>query len=228
MTNGGIAMKCFVGALALTAGMGVRLLAQTSAPPPDRPSGLGLSTYVGMFAPVLSLVPIKNGADPDVRLQPAASVAAELTKPIGRALAVYGGVTHARSRVNHSSAMVLSGTDEQRMSDSPVNVTVPSVGLVYSPRVSWLVMRPTIRLGAGVKFYDFQLREVATGVQDPMADVGIGFMSTATGDLSFMAEGRWMPSKFDPTFLPVPALSAQSQLQNDWVLHIGIRFKARN
>lgn len=220
-------MKRIVGALALVAGVAGSSLAQASAIPPTpetRPSGAGISTYVGMFAPVLSLVPIKNGVDPDVRLDAAPSLAAEVTWPFWRALSAYGGLSHVRTRVNHSSAMVFTGTDEQRMADSRVNLTTPSLGLLYAPTISWLTFRPTIRIGGGVKFYDFQLREVANGVQDPMADLGFGIMSVASSDVAFLAEARWMPSKFDPKFLPIPIVSGDPQLQNDWVFHIGFRF----
>lgn len=220
--------KRIVAALALLAAPCRILTAQGATRPADSlPSGTGLSIYVGMFAPILSLVPVKNGVDPDVQLQSSPSFTGELTHRLRGAVSVYGAVVHVRTRVNHSSAMVFTGTDEQRMADSPVNITTPSAGFLYAPKVSWLAVRPTIRVGAGLKFYDFQMREVANGVQDPTADVGVGLMSVTASDVAFVAEGRWMPSKFDPTFLPIPLVAGGSQLQNDWVLHAGFRFTLR-
>ena len=98
--------------------------------------------------------------------------------------------------------------------------------MFWVPQPTWLFVRPTVRVGFGVKFYDFQLREIPNGVQDPMGDVGLGVLREE-GTMSFMAEARWMPSRFDPAFLPVPVVSGGSQLQNDWVFQIGFRFRQR-
>jgi hypothetical protein len=167
----------------------------------------------------------RNGEDPDIRLSTASSIHAELTWDLRwRSLSAYGGATHVRTRVSHSSAMVLQGLDEQRMSNSQVNLTTPTIGVFWTPQPSWLFVHPTIRVGGGVKFYDFQLREIPNGVQDPTAEIGFGIIRTE-GSMSFMAEARWMPSKFDPAFLPVPVITGDPQLQNDWVAQIGFRFR---
>ena len=223
-------MKRIVGALALFAGVDGTASAQTApAGPPAAPgqSHLGLSVYVGTFAPILSLVSFQNGVDPDVRLDPASSIGGELTWALRKfgIRGIYAGATHVRTRINHSSAMTFTGTDEQRMAYSPVNITSPTFGLIFAPEPWWLFFTLTIRLGGGVKFYDFQMREVANGVQDPIADIGFGVLKESSHALAFMAEARWMPSKFDPAFLPVPIVTGEPQLQNDWVFQLGFRFR---
>jgi hypothetical protein len=227
-------MKRIVGALALLAGVAATMSAQAQAPQASAAAGpgkshLGFATYVGTFAPVLSLMAFRNGVDPDVRLDPASSFAAEITWALGGKFGlrgVYAGMTHVRTRVNHSSAMVFTGTDEQRMAYSPVNLTAPTLGVMFIPgQPGWLFFRPTLRIGGGVKFYDFQMREIANGVQDPMLDLGFGMLKESSSTLSFMAEARWMPSKFDPKYLPVPLITGNAQLQNDWVLQLGFRLK---
>jgi hypothetical protein len=224
-------MRRVVAVVALLAGATVGASAQApaaSAAAPKAPgvSHLGLSTFVGTFTPILSLVSFKNGTDPDVRLDPASSLYGELTWALGHSLEIYGGASHVRTRVNHSSAMTFTGTDEQRMSYSPVNITSPTLGVVFAPKPGWLFVQPMLRLGGGVKFYDFQLREIANGVQDPMADVGLGILKNdAASGMSFIAEARWMPSKFDPAFLPIVLISGQPKLQNDWIFQVGLRFK---
>jgi len=219
-------MKNVVSALALLAGISTAGWTQASPPVENgsTASRWGFATYVGTFAPILSLVAIQNGKDADVRLQSAPSIGAELTFAFNQIMSIYGGATHVRSRVNHSTGMTLIGADERSQADSPVGITSPSMGFLFSPQLGSLAFRPTIRIGGGVKFYDFALREVKNGVQDPMADLGLGIVADGSGSVSFTAEARWTPSSFDPKFLPVPLIAGKQQLQNDWVFHLGLKF----
>ena len=65
---------------------------------------------------------------------------------------------------------------------------------------------------------------VTDGVQDFTGDFGIGIGSIGR-PVSFTAEARWMPSSFDPAFLPISTASSPKQLQNDWLFLLGFTFE---
>lgn len=216
-------MKNLVSTLALL--VGVTGVASAQLPPTQREPKLSLHTMAGVFAPILPVVSIADGQNASVELESGSAVAAELTYSLGPRLggqvALYGGFTHVRSRMNHSSAMELDGPFR---STSPVNVTTPTLGFLYRRQVGDLNVQPTLRLGVGVKFYEFNILEVQGGVQDFAGDVGIGITSVG-GPVSFTAEARWMPSGFDPAFLPISTASSPKQLQSDWLFLLGFTFE---
>jgi hypothetical protein len=185
---------------------------------------VGLRTYVGTFAPVLPLVATPpNLTFASVELESGVLAGLEVDYQIMSNrpnLRVYLGMAHARSRVNHSALMVLQGPARP---DSPVGLFVPTLGVLWSPRIGTFDVRPTLRVGGGVKFYDFDLLEVKHGVQDPTLDLGLG-VTAGTHPVAFMAEMRWLLSQFDPKFLPVTVVGTKKQLQNDIVLQLGFRF----
>ena len=60
-------------------------------------------------------------------------------------------------------------------------------------------------------------------MQDFTGDVGMGIESIG-GPVLFTAEARWMPSSFDPAFLPIRTTTSPKQRQNDWVFLLGVKF----
>lgn len=219
-------MKQLVSAVALLAGFAVGAPAQVMPPLPQAPppSKVGLRALVGAFAPVLPLVATPpNLTFASVELESGAVAGIEvdyITNFLNGGLRAYLGLTHARSRVNHSALMTLNGPARP---DSPVGVFTPSLGVMIAPQVGNRDVRPTLRVGAGVKFYDFDLVEVENGVQDPMLDLGLGLMA-GTHPVAFTAEARWWLSQFDPKFLPVRVIGEEKQFQNDLVFQVGFRF----
>ncbi len=217
-------MRNVLGALALLTGLaGVArgqevAAADSTARTPPMPR-ISVNTYVGLYAPVLPLVAIDNGKDASVALESAPAARIELSYHFSEALGLYAGMTHARSRVNHSTAMVLEGPVRD---ESPVGLFIPTLGIVWTPRGNWRV-GPVLRLGGGVKFYDFALTEVKHGVQDLAGELGLGLVG-GWDPIHFVAEARWMPSQFDPAYLPVSVIEGKKQPQNDWVFQVGIRF----
>lgn len=217
-------MKTLVSALALLAGLAAVATAQVlpgMPQPAPLETKLGLRAYVGAFAPVLPLVAAP--ADyiyASVELESGSAVGFEFDYALGGSLRAYLGIAHARSRVNHSSLMVIQGPFRD---ESPVGLFAPTLGLIIAPRLGSHDVRPTLRLGGGVKFYDFDLVEVTGGVQDPTADLGVGLMA-GTHPVAFTAEARWLLSQFDPAYLPVRVIGAKKQLQDDLVFQLGLRF----
>jgi len=211
-------MRSVLGALALQAGLAGVIWGQEAPAAASMPR-TSINAYVGLYAPVLPLVAIQNGRDASIALESAPSVRFELSYQFSSKLGVYGGLTHARSQVNHSTAMVLEGPAR---AESPVGVFTPTLGFVWTPLGSSRV-GPVVRLGGGVKFYDFSLVEVKNGVQDLAGEFGIG-VTGGTGSVRLLAEARWMPSQFDPAYLPVRVAESKKQPQNDWVFQLGARF----
>ncbi len=183
--------------------------------------GLRLQTSVGVFVPTLPVVAIANGQDASVELESGSAAIASLEMGFGDMLSVYGSFALIRSRMNHSSALELEGPWRP---SSPVNIYTPTGGIILSPRISSLGFRPTLRLGAGVKFYEFNILEVPNGVQDPTGDIGIG-ITGGQQPVSFTAEARWQPSQFDPAYLPIRLATAPKQTQNEWLFTVGFKFQ---
>ena len=214
-------MKSIVATLTLLAGAAGAAPAQVL--PQQLSSKVHLSAMAGMFAPILPVVAIANGVNASVELESSSAVAVEFSYGLttgASPIAAYLGLTHIRSRMNHSSALVLNGPSR---ASSPVNLFTPSLGFLIQHQFGNLRIQPRLRLGVGVKFYEFNIAEVPDGVQDFTGDVGIGVVA-GDGPVSFTAEARWMPSSFDPAFLPVSVIGTEKQFQNDWAFLLGLRF----
>jgi hypothetical protein len=216
-------MKYLICAFVLLLGTAGFASAQTAPETQQTQSAWSINAMVGTFAPTLSLIPIADGRNASVELESSTAFAAELAfrleSLIGDWISVYGGMTHIRSRMNHSSALELDGPWRP---SSPVNVFTPTGGFFLQRSVG-LLIEPRLRLGAGVKFYEFNILEVENGVQDFTGDIGLAFVSSG-GPVAFVAEARWMPSAFDPAYLPIRTLSADKPFQNDWTFMLGFGF----
>ena len=214
-------MKKLIGMLAVLCGIASSATAQTTEAPRGDRGSVSLRASLGVFAPVLPLVAFANGRDANLDLQAGSAFGFELNWMITNGLGLYAGGTGIISRVNHSTALLTEGPVR---TTSQVAVIVPTGGFILAPRIGRLGFRPMLRLGAGVKFYSFELTEVKHGVQDFTGDLGIGFIG-GLGPVSFVSEARWIFSSFDPAFLPVPVRSGPKQKQNDWLLMMGFRYR---
>jgi hypothetical protein len=84
-------------------------------------------------------------------------------------------------------------------------------------------LRPTLRLGGGLKAYSF----TTTGASSYAAftgDFGAGFRGGA-GPIEISGEVRFLPSAFDQAKLPLRGLVPQDQQQNDLLFTIGVTVK---
>lgn len=181
-----------------------------------------ITPTLGAFQPMLPMVSVADGRNPDVELQSAPAVGLEVGVAPARApwLQVYGGLTYTTPRLFLSGAM-----ESQPVNGASTRATllIPTAGVVLSPSVRRLPVRPTLRLGLGAKSYTFDLVEQRDRVTDFTGDVGIGFTSGRPGPVSFTAEARWLPSRFDASNLPIRATGGRGQDQNDWMFQLGMR-----
>lgn len=188
----------------------------------DGQAAVRITPTLGAFQPMLPMVSVADGRNPDVELQSAPAVGLEVSVAPARApwLQVYGGLTYTTPRLFLSGAM-----ESQPVNGASTRATllIPTAGVVLSPSVRRLPVRPTLRLGLGAKSYTFDLVEQRDRVTDFTGDVGIGFTSGRPGPVSFTAEARWLPSRFDASNLPIRATGGRGQDQNDWMFQLGMR-----
>jgi len=185
-------------------------------------SAVRLKPYVGAFAPMLPVVAVDDGRNPDVEMQSAPAVGMELEAVANHWLRAYAGVTYTAPR------LTLGGV----MQAGPVNglstgttLLIPAAGVILAPRIGGLAVRPTLRLGAGAKRYHFDLVEQRRAVTDFTGDLGVGIAGADEGPVSFAAEARWLPSRFSADNLPVGAIGHLRQDQNDWLFQLSFRFR---
>lgn len=118
-------MKRTILALALLAGAAQTAQAQ---------SALRIKPYMGAFQPMLPMVSVADGRNPDVELESAAAVGLELEVAPRRLgwLHLYGGVTYTTPRLYLSGAM-----QSQPANGTSVRSTllIPTAGLLVAPRV---------------------------------------------------------------------------------------------
>jgi hypothetical protein len=206
-------MKRTILALALLVGAAQTAQAQ---------SALRIKPYVGAFQPMLPMVSVADGRNPDVELESAAAVGLELEVAPRRLgwLHLYSGVPYTSPRLYLSGAM-----QSQPANGTSVRSTllIPTAGLIAAPRVGRMPVRPTLRLGLGAKHYAFDLAEQRNGVTDLTADLGLGFATDGPGPASFTAEARWLPSRFDARNLPIASMGGSEQDQNDWMFQLAVR-----
>ncbi|HEX7048579.1 MAG TPA: hypothetical protein VF188_00070 [Longimicrobiales bacterium] len=173
---------------------------------------------VGVFAPLMPLVEVDDGFHADVELDAAPAVGLAVDVVVHPLASVYGGINAAFTRMNHGDALELRDVDSP--ASSRVNVLFPSAGVLVTPRIGASPIQPRIRLGGGVKVYDFDLFDVKEMVVEPAADLGLGVIA-GEGPVSFTAEARWALSRFDPRTLPIRLIAAEDQTQNDWLFQLG-------
>jgi hypothetical protein len=204
-------MKRFTAAIALLLGAPGVLAAQVRITP-----------TLGAFQPMLPVVSVADGRNPDVELESAPAVGLEAGVSPRRVpwMQVYGGLAYTTPRLYLSGAM-----ESQPVNGASARATllIPTAGVLLSPHVPGLPVRPTLRLGAGVKSYTFDLVEQRDRVTDFSGDLGVGFTTGRPGPVSFTAEARWLPSRFDAANLPIRAIGGRGQDQNDWMFQLGMR-----
>lgn len=183
---------------------------------------IAVRPHLGTFAPLMPLVAFGDGYSNDVELSSAPAFGLAVDVELIPALSLYGGVQGTFTRLNHSPAMELRDMDG--LNSSRVGLLVPTGGFLFSPALGGSVLRPTLRLGAGVKLYDFDLYDANKLVTNLVGDAGIGF-TAGTGAISLTTEARWLPSRFDAKTLPIRVSGDAMQLQHDWVFSIGFGVK---
>jgi hypothetical protein len=183
---------------------------------------LAVRSHLGTFAPLMPLVAIGDGYNNDIELGAAPAYGLALDVGLTPAVSIYGGIQATFTRLNHSGVMELRDLDGH--SSSRVNLLMPTGGFIYSPEIGKSAIRPTIRLGAGVKLYDFDLYDVKKLTSNLVGDAGLGF-SAGSGPIALTTEARWLPSRFDARTLPLRVIGNTMQNQNDWLFSVGFSVK---
>lgn len=183
---------------------------------------LAVRPHLGTFAPLTPLVAIGDGYNSDIELSAAPAYGIALDVELAPALSIYGGLQATFTRLNHSGVLELRDLDGE--SSSSVILLMPTGGILYSPALGTSAIRPTMRLGAGVKLYDFDLYDVKKLTWSLAGDAGLGF-SAGNGPIALTTEARWLPSRFDARTLPLRVIGGEMQNQNDWLFSVGFSVK---
>ncbi|HEX8210354.1 MAG TPA: hypothetical protein VF584_09200 [Longimicrobium sp.] len=204
-------MKRFFGVLALVC------VASTAS----AQSALRINTSLGSFTPMLPVIAVDDTRNPDVELESATATTLELGYAARSWATLYGGLTYAQPR------LVLSGALESNQvngASSRTNILIPTAGVMLSRQLGRTSIRPSARLGIGVKSYKFDLAEQDDRVGNLTGDLGLG-LSAGEGPVTMTAEARWLPSTFNARSLPIRATGNTDQQQNDWIFQLGFRFR---
>ena len=176
-----------------------------------------LNAAVGSWVPRSAVIVGADGRD--TRLGSGPSFSLDLSYAWTESVALYGGGIVAFSRVTLGSAIqpTVVGPSDQ------TTVMGASGGLFLTSPRGWFGerLRPTLRLGAGLKGYAFDL-EGTDGQWRPSGDFGLGFRGSSGGPIEVSAEVRYLPSSFDQGKLPIRGIVPQAQRQTDLILAIGI------
>lgn len=132
---------------------------------------------------------------------------------------IYGGVAGSFSTMEHGTNLgVIAGPGT-----SSATVILGTAGLVLEAKDWFGEIRPTLRLGGGVKMYSFTTSG-ASSAMSVTGDIGAGFRG-GTGAIEVTGEVRFLPSAFDQAKLPLRGLTPQDQRQMDMLFSVGVTIR---
>ena len=170
----------------------------------------------GGYVPFSSL--IKAADTNDTRLAAGPAFSLEPQYVVNDNISVYGSALLAFPTIKLGSSIqpAATGPSNQVMLGSGTAGAMLTAG---AGRI-----RPTLRLGGGLKLYSFDLTG-ADGQVRPTVDVGVGFRGVGVGAIEGAFEFRYLLSSFDQGKLPTRGIAVQNQRQNDFVFSVGIGFR---
>jgi len=155
----------------------------------------------------------------DTRLSPGATFGLEIQQATFSFGSLFAGVAGSFSTLEHGANLgVAAGPGS-----SGATIILGTAGLVLEASDWFDNLRPTLRVGGGLKAYRF----TTTGASSSTAftgDIGAGFRG-GTGPIEISAEVRYLPSTFDQGKLPLRGLSPQDQRQTDLLFTVGVTVK---
>jgi hypothetical protein len=155
----------------------------------------------------------------DTRLSPGVTFGLEIQHATFSIGSLYAGVAGSFSTLEHGANLgVVAGPGS-----SGATVILGTAGLVLEASDWSDSFRPTLRLGGGLKAYNFTTNG-ASSFASPTGDVGAGFRGGA-GPIEVLAEIRYLPSAFDQGKLPLRGLNPQDQRQVDLLFTVGVTIK---
>lgn len=155
----------------------------------------------------------------DTRLGPGATFGLEIQYPTFSFGSLYAGVAGSFSTLEHGANLgVAAGAGS-----SGATIILGTAGLVFEASDWFDNLRPTLRLGGGLKAYSFTT-EGASSYAGFTGDIGAGFRG-GSGPIEISGEVRYLPSAFDQGKLPLRSLVPQDQRQTDLLFTVGVTVK---
>ena len=152
----------------------------------------------------------------DTRLSPGPTFGIDVQCPAFKLGFVYGTLAGSFSTLEHGANLDISAGP----GSSGTTMILSTSGVVFEASDWFANVRPTLRVGVGVKYYHF-----TTGGASSFAtftgDIGAGFRGGA-GAIEVAGEMRVLPSVFDQAKLPLRGLAPQDQRQLDVLFTIGV------
>lgn len=152
----------------------------------------------------------------DTRLSPGATFGLDVQYSAFSLGSIYGTVAGSFSTLEHGANLgLVAGTGS-----SGATLILGTAGVLLEASDWFANIRPTLRVGAGVKYYNFTT-EGASSYAAVTGDIGAGFRGGA-GAIEVAGEMRVLPSAFDQGKLPLRGLTPQDQRQLDVLFTIGV------
>jgi hypothetical protein len=152
----------------------------------------------------------------DTRLSPGATFGLEVQYPAFSLGSLFAGIAGSFSTLEHGANLgVVAGPGS-----SGATLILGTAGIMFEASDWFDNLRPTLRLGAGLKAYSFTTTG-ASSYAGFTGDIGAGFRGGA-GAIEISGELRFLPSAFDQAKLPLRGLAPQDQQQNDLLFTVGV------
>lgn len=181
-------------------------------------SPMNVRFSVGMLLPTYPLVLVEPGQGASVNLVSAPMINTELQYPLREPLSAFFAASWSPAHITDSEVLEMQEPHRPLYSAAVGTITV---GGAYRRGVL-RDMEAAARLGGGFKLYRFDLEGSPGLVRDLTLDVG-GSLALRRALPRVEIEVRYLPSFFDPRFLPIRATGDERQLQNDFHVLLGYR-----
>lgn len=132
---------------------------------------------------------------------------------------IYASVAGSFSTLEHGANLGVSAGP----GTSGVTMILGTAGLVMDADWFGANLRPTLRLGGGVKAYTFTMNNASSFVAFT-GDIGAGFRG-GSGPIEVSGEVRVLPSTFDQAKIPLRGFTPQDQNQMDVLFSIGVTIR---
>jgi hypothetical protein len=206
-------------ALGLVAGAMMLASAASAQTQQADPSPWRIGASTGAYVPFSSLIKAADSHDTRLAAGPAFSIEPQYVAFGSASIYANGTIAFGTIQLGSSIRPAVVGPSTQLM-------LVGGTAGVMLMAPDWLGehIRPTLRLGGGLKWYSLDLTDADNQVR-PTGDVGLGFRGIGIGAIEVTAEVRYLPSAFDQGKLPTRGIAPQEQRQNDLFFSIGIAIR---
>ena len=155
----------------------------------------------------------------DTRLSAGPTFGLEVQQAMFSFGSIYAGVAGSFSTLEHGANLGVSAGP----GTSGVTLILGAAGLVMDADWFGPNLRPTLRLGGGVKAYTFTMNGASSFVSFT-GDVGVVFRG-GSGPIEVSGEIRVLPSTFDQAKIPLRGFAPQDQNQMDVLFSIGVTIR---